>query len=65
MGLSSVTIKVKGVAQTNLSIHYPIKNKTTQWRVFNQGNRTWDSADYVIPAEVGSEWSVGGGGGGA
>ena len=63
MGLSSITIKVKGVAQTNLSIHYPIKNKTT-WGVFNQGHRTWDSADFVTPPEVGSEWSGGGGRGG-
>ncbi|CAB3990047.1 P2X purinoceptor 4-like [Paramuricea clavata] len=52
VGLSSVTTKVKGVVQTNLSINYPIRveNKTT-WGVFNQGPRTWDSADYVTPAE--------------
>ena len=59
MGLSSVMTKVKGVAETNLSIHYPtrIKNKTTTI-VYNQGPRTWDSTDYVSPAEVGSEFSL-------
>ena len=50
-GLSSVTIKVKGIAYTNLSLHFRIKNKN-KTLVYNQGPRAWDSADYVTPAEV-------------
>ena len=51
-GLSSVTTKVKGIAYTNLSLHFPVKYKNKTTRVFNQGPQTWDSADYVTPAEV-------------
>lgn len=49
-GLSSVTTEVKGVAYTDLSLHFPIKNKGQT--VYNQGPQIWDSADYVTPAEV-------------
>ena len=49
-GLSSVTTEVKGIAYTNLSLHFPIKSKNKT--VYNQGPQIWDSADYVTPAEV-------------
>ncbi|XP_028400435.1 P2X purinoceptor 4-like [Dendronephthya gigantea] len=51
-GLSSVTTKVKGIAQTNLSIDYPVTVQgKTVYRTLDQGPRTWDSADYIHPAE--------------
>ena len=53
-GLSSVTTKVKGIAYTNLSIDYPVTNQgKTVHGSLDQGPRTWDSADYIHPAEVG------------